>query len=140
MSEPSEKPQEDRTPGIFSWNELMTSDVAAGASLNERLFGWTREVMPMPQGEYHFFKCGDRPVAGMVQISEEMGPIPPHWCAYVTVEGIDASVAQAQELGGQVLKEVTDIPMGRFAVIQDPQGAAISLWEFREGEDCSGDA
>ena len=137
MSEENETPQEDRTPGIFSWNELMTSDAGAAASFYEGLFGWTREVMPMPNGEYHFFKIGERPAAGMVQIDDQMGPVPPHWGGYVTVENLEESLAKASELGGKVLVEATDLPMGRFAVLQDPQGATISLWQFKEGADCS---
>ena len=136
MSEEKEKPQEDRTPGIFSWNELMTSDAEGGAQFYESLFGWSREVMPMPNGEYHFFKIGDRPAAGMVQFDEQMGQVPPHWGGYVTVESLEESLAKASELGGTVLVEATDLPMGRFAVLQDPQGATISLWQFKDDVDC----
>ena len=38
---------------------------------------------------------------------------------YVTVNDVDAVAKNAQELGGKIL-------MGRFCVIQDPQGAVIS--------------
>lgn len=135
--EANEQPKEDTTPGIFSWNELMSPDAEGSAKFYESMFGWTREKMPMPGGfDYHFFRCGERPVAGMIQLTPEMqmGECPPFWGSYVTVENADESVAKAKELGAEVLKEVTDLPMGRFAVLKDPQGAVISIWEFGEGK------
>ena len=136
MSEEADSYEPDMTPGLISWNELMSPDVGGSIEFYKSLLGWTHESVPMPYGEYHMFKLGDRPVAGMVQITEEMGDCPPMWCAYVTVEDADAAVAKASELGAQVVKEVTDLPMGRFAVIVDPQGAAISFWESKEGVEC----
>jgi uncharacterized protein len=52
---------------------------------------------------------------------------PPCWNSYVTVDDIDKTAAKAQELGGTIIVPPSDIPdVGRFAVIQDPQGAVIS--------------
>jgi predicted enzyme related to lactoylglutathione lyase len=39
-------------------------------------------------------------------------------------------VAKAKALGAKICKDVTTLPMGRFAIISDPQGAGIGLWEF----------
>lgn len=56
--------------------------------------------------------------------------VPPHWMAHVMVDDVDATAAQAKKLGGKVHKEPEDIPtVGRFAVIGDPQGAAISIFK-----------
>jgi uncharacterized protein len=52
------------------------------------------------------------------------------WMGYVTVENLEASLAKATELGAEVHKGITTIPMGRFAIIGDPQGAIIGLWQF----------
>ena len=56
--------------------------------------------------------------------------MPGSWMAYVTVEDLETSLAQAIELGAKVHKEITTIQMGRFAIIADPQGAVIGLWQF----------
>ena len=54
--------------------------------------------------------------------------MPPTWGAYVTVDDVEATVAQAEKLGGKICIPPTDIPtVGRFAVIQDPQGAMLSV-------------
>ena len=40
---------------------------------------------------------------------------------------VDLTAAKAEELGGKVLVPPTDIPrVGRFCVLQDPQGAVLS--------------
>jgi uncharacterized protein len=53
---------------------------------------------------------------------------PPHWQPYVGVSDPDATVAKAGELGGRTLVEPMDVPqVGRFAVLQDPQGAVFGI-------------
>ena len=46
----------------------------------------------------------------------------------VTVDDVDATAKKAEELRGQIFVAPTEIPdVGRFAVIQDPQGAVFSI-------------
>ncbi|MFZ0712199.1 MAG: hypothetical protein WAM53_19320, partial [Terrimicrobiaceae bacterium] len=70
------------------------------------------------------------PVAGMIVLPPEAESMPVMWMGYVTVEKLEASVAKAVELGAKVLKKITAISMGRFAILADPQGAVIGLWQF----------
>jgi predicted enzyme related to lactoylglutathione lyase len=120
----------DTTPGIFSWNELMTRDARASTKFYTTLFGWTREEMDMGGSTYIMFKSGDRPVGGMITLPPEAESMPEIWMPYITVENLEASLAQAIELGAKPHKEITATPMGRFAIIADPQGAVIGLWQF----------
>jgi predicted enzyme related to lactoylglutathione lyase len=46
---------------------------------------------------------------------------------YFAVADADAAAAKAAELGGAVMVEPFDIPVGRIAVISDPQGAVFSI-------------
>lgn len=128
MSEQSN--EMDTTPGIFSWNELMTRDARASAKFYTTLFGWSREEMDMGGYTYSMFKSGERAVAGMFTLPPEAESMPGMWMAYVTVENLETSLAQAIELGAKVHKEITTLQMGRFAIIADPQGAVIGLWQF----------
>jgi predicted enzyme related to lactoylglutathione lyase len=41
------------------------------------------------------------------------------------VAGADQAAARAQQLGGSVLLPPMDIPIGRFTVLADPQGAVF---------------
>ena len=120
----------DKSPGIFSWNELMTRDAAASAKFYTALFGWSREEMDMQDYTYSMFKSGDRAVCGMFTLPPDAESMPVMWMPYVTVEDLEASVARAKELGATVHKEITTIQMGRFAILADPQGAVIGLWQF----------
>jgi predicted enzyme related to lactoylglutathione lyase len=75
--------------GAFSWQELMTDDVAGAKKFYTELLGWTLEEFPMGEGESYW----------VVKAGEEGILVPP-----------------------------TDIPqVGRFATLQDPQGAAFSI-------------
>lgn len=118
------------TPGAFSWSELLTTDTAAAKAFYASLFGWQLEDMDMgPEGLYTVVKTADgEAVGGLMAMPSDATGIPPHWGTYVTVADTDATVAQAEALGARVLVPPRDIPeVGRFAVIQDPQGAVLSV-------------
>lgn len=121
----------DMTPGIISWNELVSRDPDASKTFYSQLFGWKAETMNMgPAGEYTMLKNGDRPAAGLIRIPAEAGPSPTMWMSYVTVPDLTAAVAKAKALGAKICRDVTQLPMGRFAIINDPQVATLGLWEF----------
>ncbi|MBL8359342.1 MAG: VOC family protein [Rubrivivax sp.] len=123
-----------QTPGAFSWCELMTSDAGKAAEFYTALFGWTVETMNMGQGPYHVVKAGGTSVGGIMTMPPDAGPMPPMWGAYVTVADADETVAKCQSLGGKLLVGPMDIPtVGRFAVLQDPQGAVISVMAYSPG-------
>ena len=68
-----------------------------------------------------------------MQITPDMGPVPPNWMVYFAVDDVDATVAKAQSLGANVLVPGMDIPeVGRFATLTDPQGAAFSIFKDRQ--------
>ena len=59
--------------------------------------------------------------------------MPPTWGIYITVKDVDAVAAKVKELNGKVFIEPRDIPnVGRFCVVQDPQGAFVSLIAYRQ--------
>jgi len=113
--------------GAFSWFELMTTDVESAKKFYTEIFGWQTEDMPMENMTYTVAKIGDEGVGGMMLLPPEAEGAPPHWGVYVTVDDVDATAARAEELGGKIHMPPTDIPnVGRFCVLQDPQGAFFS--------------
>ncbi len=115
------------TPGAFSWSELMTGDPAAAKGFYGALFGWEFQDMAMGEMAYTVVKAGGEDAGGLMCTPPEAGGAPPRWGVYVTVADADATARRAVELGGTVLVPPKDIPdVGRFCVLQDPQGAAIS--------------
>ena len=121
----------DRTsypPGTFSWAELATSDADAAKSFYTALFGWEYDDRPIPDaGVYSMAMRDGRQVAAVFGSDE-----PPHWNCYVTVASADDAAARAREIGGSVLAEPFDVlDAGRMAVVGDPVGAALCVWEPR---------
>jgi uncharacterized protein len=85
------------------------------------------------QGTDYTMWVGEQgPLGGVMKLPEEakkMGA-PPHWMGNVQVESVDATATLVKKLGGKIYKEASDIPeVGRFAVIADPQGASLSIFQ-----------
>ncbi len=122
-----------KTHGAFSWNELMTTDVEGAKKFYAGLFGWEYELF---EGmEYSVVKAAGQKEgqAGIMTMPPDVPPgTRPSWGGYVTVDDVDATAQKAKSLGGQLLFGPMDIPkVGRFAVIQDPQGAVISAITYK---------
>jgi predicted enzyme related to lactoylglutathione lyase len=118
--------------GAFSWCELMTEDAKAAKAFYTKLFGWNTEDMTMPGMTYTVIKAGGSEIGGIMTIPQARN-MPPAWGVYVTVTDVDATAKSAEQLGAKLLVPPTDIPdVGRFCVIQDPQGAAISAITYQK--------
>src|SRR5918992_141644 len=115
-------------PGTFSFGELATSDAGAAKTFYAALLGWEYEDTPIGDGQIYTTASRDGSQVGALYASEQ----PPHWNCYVTVASADETSARAGELGGTILSEPFDVfDLGRMAVIADPAGAALCLWEAR---------
>ena len=111
--------------GKFGWYELMTSDTEAAGKFYSDVVGWTTHAMPSDGGmEYTSFNLGHTGIAGMLTIPGHVA-----WIGYISVEDVDAHIEKIVEAGGKLWKPATDVPgMLRFAVMSDPQGAAIVVF------------
>jgi predicted enzyme related to lactoylglutathione lyase len=115
-------------PGTFSWAELVTSDAAAGKDFYSGLFGWGYDDMPIGDGQVYSMAVVDGSNLAALYESDQ----PPHWNCYVTVASADDAVARAREVGANVMSEPFDVlDAGRMAVLADPQGAVVCVWEAR---------
>jgi predicted enzyme related to lactoylglutathione lyase len=118
-----------KTHGAFSWSELTTSNPKAACEFYGTLFGWKVDTMDMGTGPYHVLKVGDTAIGGVM--SKPPGApsgMPSMWGCYVTVDDVDKTLAKVKGLGGSVCMEPIEVKgVGRMAVIQDPQGAMLSV-------------
>lgn len=123
--------QRANEPGAIVWNELQNYDTAAAAAFYEAVFGWSAQVSHMPTGDaYTSFMLGGRPVAGMMAIQPEWGPVPPNWSVYIGVEDAQAACNYAAANVGKVEFPPMDVPgVGKFSLLQDPQGAYFYVME-----------
>lgn len=117
--------------GEFCWNELMTTDVKGAKAFYGELLGWGMQDINLTGMDYTLLKLGDKEMGGIMAMPAKAAGMPPAWGAYVTVNNVDALLARVEKLGGKVCVPPQDIPdVGRFAVIQDPQGAMLSLISY----------
>jgi predicted enzyme related to lactoylglutathione lyase len=118
--------------GRFIWYDLLTSNPEGAVAFYSHVLGWKPQTW---QNGYTLLVGAQGPLCGAARLPEsamEMGA-PPHWTSNVQVADIDAAVALVRALEGRVYAEPTDFPkVGRVAVIADPQGAAINLFEPAE--------
>ncbi|MBK8987659.1 MAG: VOC family protein [Chloroflexi bacterium] len=115
-------------PGALVWNELQTRDTAAAQSFFGAVFGWTFDT---DENGYVMCNVDGRTQAGMMAIDESWGDVPPNWAVYFMVTDVEASAAKVQELGGNLLLPSTPAgEMGKFAVVQDPQGGVFTIMQF----------
>jgi predicted enzyme related to lactoylglutathione lyase len=121
--------------GSFSWIELATTDAAKAKSFYAGLFGWTYDDNPVgPNMIYSMAKLDGHHVAGLFGMGKEMAAaMPPSWSSFVTVEDIDATAKEVVANGGKLLKVPFDVlDAGRMAVVQDPAGGTLCLWQARK--------
>jgi predicted enzyme related to lactoylglutathione lyase len=115
-------------PGTFSWVDLATADVESARDFYTALFGWVGDA----EAGGSMLRLDGSLVAAIFPLSDESraAGTPPSWTSYVTVTDVDTLVARAVALGGAVAREPFDIAdVGRVALIQDPQGAVVALWQ-----------
>ena len=116
--------------GRFVWHELTTSDPKAGVAFYRDVVGWTPQAWDKDPS-YTLLMTGGRRMAGSMLLPEAAKAMGagPHWMNYIGTPNADVTARQAVEFGGKVLRPAADIPdIGRFAILQDPQGAVFAVF------------
>lgn len=114
------------------WAELVTSDPARAGEFYTRLFGWSETESGPEDGTSVTFRKGEARIAGMgTQLRGSTTP--DAWTTYLAVADVDATTAAARAAGAQVLAEPENLgTMCRMAILMDPAGATIGLWQSLE--------
>jgi predicted enzyme related to lactoylglutathione lyase len=119
----------DISAGAPCWIDLSTSDTSAIRAFYTGLFGWTAAEPSEEFGGYFMFNgAGGQPVAGCMPAM----PDSPHdiWSAYLTVDDIARTLESVPGHGGQVIVPAMQVAdAGTMAVVTDPGGASIGLWQ-----------
>jgi len=121
-------------PGALTWNELITRDVEGSAVFYGAVFGWVARESSMNGMDYIVWEHEGRPMAGLQPMDGDEWPddLPPHWMPYFAVADCDDSAAYAQSQGGRIVQPPTTLPIGRYAVLDDPQGGTFSILQGAE--------
>jgi predicted enzyme related to lactoylglutathione lyase len=117
--------------GSFIWYELMTPDPDRAASFYGAVIGW-RMSPPDPNRtdgkDYRMIGRSDgKHAGGVLKITEDMHGAPPMWLPYLSTADVDAAVDAVVADGGKQLMPPMSIPVGRIAMVADPQGAPFYL-------------
>jgi len=120
--------------GMFSWTDISLPDPAGGSKFYADLFGWHAEDQHDPDGNYIYtmFSKGGKSTAGLGPQPPGMADagIPPMWNSYINVDSIEDTIEKWTSAGGSVMMPAMDIfTSGRMAVLVDPEGAVVSLWQ-----------
>jgi hypothetical protein len=113
--------------GHCAWNELATSDPAAGLAFYTEQFGWKKdgEMDLGTMGKYEFLRHGALLGAIMPKPPEIPASV---WTFYFRVPDIDAAAERVRSAGGRVVQGPHEIPGGDFVLNGvDPQGASFAL-------------
>ena len=118
--------------GVPCFVDTLTSDLDAAKRFYAGVFGWEFAgpgAMPDdPPGEYYVARVDGADVAaiGSLPAATQLTA----WNTYVSVDSADDAAADAQAAGGSVVAGPFDVPpAGRMAVVADPSGAVLCVWE-----------
>ncbi len=115
-------------PNPFVHVELMSTDVGKAKSFYGKLFDWELEDVPINDMTYTMIKVGEGTGGGIMK--NPIPNAPSSWVAYVLVDDLKRAVEKAKALGATVMKDETQVKgRGLFAIIEDPTGAMLGLWE-----------
>jgi len=125
--------------GVPCWVETLQPDPRAALDFYGPLFGWDFAGSgPMPgelPGEYFVARVKGRDVAGIGSLPGLGGQPVPSWNTYISVDSADGAAESAKAAGASLLIDPLDaLPAGRLAVLVDPVGAAVCVWEARARE------
>ncbi|MER5730187.1 VOC family protein [Streptomyces sp. NPDC002138] len=114
--------------GTPVWNELITQDTLTVGKFYETVFGHDCETADAPDLDHLTLHLEGRPVASVHGVGRalprERGA---HWMTFFEVADPDAAVRRVVELGGRVIDAPYDGPLGRLALVADPEGAVFTL-------------
>ena len=112
--------------GALNLNQLNTTDPEAAERFYGELFGWRFDSVGDTNTPYWGIYRGERVNGGMMQLPPA-APAPSHWLVYFGIDDIDAAAEQIGAAGGTLMIPPTEVPGGRIAVAQDPQGAVFAV-------------
>jgi len=119
--------------GGWIWYELMTGDPDGAAKFYGAVVGWAISGEPAPEAggiDYrHIGRSDGGGAGGVLAINKDMADhgARPCWVGYIHVADVDAAVAAIVSDGGTALMPAFDLPVGRIAMVADPQGAPFYL-------------
>lgn len=126
----SDEPKKKQTIGSIGWRDLTVENAEDVRDFYAAVAGWS--VHDVDMGGYNDFTMLDRdgaPAGGVCHARGTNADIPPQWLMYVVVENLEASLDATLKRGGDIVAPARGLMGGKMAVVKDPAGAVIALWQ-----------
>ena len=122
--------------GRFVWFEYVSNDAPKAQGFFGELFGWSTKSVPMPDGAYTMIAAPDGTTIGGYSAAQGGGAA--CWLPYLLVPSAADQAAKVKSLGGAILKEPFKVAdFATMAIVNDPLGATIALWQPTKPEDAA---
>ena len=115
-------------PGLsdFCWDTLAVNDGERALAFYSAVAGWTRGKFGDAPGLFLATGAGQT----IADVEAPQGGAPSHWMTHVVVANLNDARAKAESLGARIYAPLIEVPnVGKMAIIGDPWGAVISLFE-----------
>jgi predicted enzyme related to lactoylglutathione lyase len=116
--------------GTFGWAEINARGIEKAPASYAAVFGWTQVTDPMGEGQadYTEFQLnGESILGGMEMMPVVPAEVASYWMVYFNVADVDDAFGRALDAGATEMVAPMPMPDGRFAIVNDPQGAMFGL-------------
>jgi uncharacterized protein len=120
--------------GAWAMSGLSTPDLDGAKAFYGSVFGWETDTFAAGETEVTLWRLPgfeggepEQPVPADVIATANPGDGPAQWGVGFWVADVDATAARGAELGGTAIVPPFDMPIGRTAILADPQGATFSI-------------
>lgn len=113
--------------GVPGWADITVTDLGQAQRFYGGLLGWQLSVGGPETGGYVTASLDGHRVAGLQVAGAAQAS---GWCLYLATDDVAAAVARAVSLGATLVEgPVTLLDQARVALLTDPTGASVGLWE-----------
>jgi predicted enzyme related to lactoylglutathione lyase len=116
--------------GRITHIEFPADDIERAKSFYSAVAGWEFQAM---EGfdDYELFSTGERTGGAIGARGSSTGTAVR---VFITVPDLEAARDAATANGGTLVEDVTEVPgQGRYAIVRDPEGSEIALWQDPTG-------
>jgi predicted enzyme related to lactoylglutathione lyase len=119
-----------REPGRIGWIDLTVANAEATRDFYARVAGWRFEPMQLEDRTDFTMFAADEVIGGICNAVGELAGLPAAWLLYINVPDLDAALQSVADNGGSLIAGPKGgAGAGRYAIVRDPGGAAVGLFE-----------
>ncbi len=117
--------------GKIGWVDLTVVNASEVRDFYTKVCGWTSVGLDMGGYEDFVMKPSGSAegLAGVCHARGGNADMPPQWLMYVTIPDLYAALEQCREQGGSVVTGPKSMGKASYAVIKDPAGAVMALYQ-----------